>query len=53
MSKKFPYGYDINVYIDKAFEKAKELYPWAEKSMLRKNLSYYVNIINIQTLIIY
>ncbi len=42
MSKKFPYGYDINVYIDKAFEKAKELYPWAEKSMLRKNLSYAI-----------
>ena len=42
MSKKFPYGYDINVYIDKAFEQAKELYPWAEKSMLRKNLSYAI-----------
>ena len=42
MSKKFPYGYDVNAYIDKAFERMKELYPWAEKSMLRKNWSYAI-----------
>ena len=23
MSKKFPYGYDVNAYIDKAFEQMK------------------------------
>ena len=42
MSEKFPYGYDVNVYVDKAFEKLKELYPWAERSMLRKNWSYAI-----------
>jgi hypothetical protein len=42
MSKKFPYGYDVNVYIDKAFEQLKELYPWAEKSMLRKEYNYAI-----------
>ncbi len=42
MSKKFPYGYDVNVYIDKAFEQMKELYPWAEKSMLRKEYNYAI-----------
>ena len=39
MNKKFPYGYDVNAYIDKAFEQMKELYPWAKKEMLRKNWS--------------
>ena len=24
MSEKFPYGYDVNAYIDKAFERMKE-----------------------------
>ena len=42
MNKKFPYGYDVNVYIDKAFEQMKELYPWAEKNMLRKQWSYAI-----------
>ena len=42
MSEKFPYGYDVNVYIDKAFERMKELYPWAEKSMLREGWSYAI-----------
>ena len=26
MSEKFPYGYDLNAYIDKAFEQMKALY---------------------------
>ena len=38
MSKKFPYGYDINVYLDKAFEKMKETFFWATKEMLREDL---------------
>ena len=42
MSKKFPYGYDVNVYIDKAFEQLKELYPWAEKRMFRKEYRYAI-----------
>ena len=42
MSKKFPYGYDVNVYIDKAFEQMKELYPWAERSMLNEHWSYAI-----------
>lgn len=35
MSKKFPYDYDINKYLDKALEKLKETYPWAELKMLK------------------
>lgn len=42
MSEKFPYGYDVNAYIDKAFGQLKELYPWAERSMLRKKWSYAI-----------
>ena len=30
MSEKFPYGYDVNAYIDKAFEQMKADFPsWA------------------------
>lgn len=42
MNEKFPYGYDVNTYIDKAFERMKALYPWAKKEMLRKNWSYTI-----------
>ena len=42
MNEKFPYGYDVNAYIDKAFERMKALYPWAKKEMLRKNWSYAI-----------
>ena len=42
MNEKFPYGHDVNAYIDKAFEQMKELYPWAKKEMLRKNWSYAI-----------
>ena len=27
MDEKFPYGYDVNVYIDKAFEQMKADFP--------------------------
>lgn len=42
MNEKFPYGYDVNTYIDKALEQMKKLYPWAKKTMLRKNWSYAI-----------
>lgn len=42
MSKKFPYGYDVNVYVDKAFERMKELYPWAAREMMNKKWSYAI-----------
>ena len=29
MNEKFPYGYDLNAYIDKAFEQMKADFPWA------------------------
>ena len=31
MNEKFPYGYDVNFYIDKAFEQMKESYFWTTK----------------------
>ena len=31
MSEKFPYGYDLNAYIDKAFEQMKADFPWATR----------------------
>lgn len=34
MDKKFPYGYDVNAYIDKAFEQMKEDFPWAKREMI-------------------
>lgn len=46
MSKRFPYGYEIEPYIDKALEKLKEVYTWAEKSMLKKEYSYSIEKIN-------
>ena len=46
MNKKFPYGHDVNAYIDKAFERVKESYPWAEKKMLRKEWSYAIESVD-------
>ena len=40
MNKKFPYGYDVNAYIDKAFEKMKEDFPWATRDMIAKHTNY-------------
>ena len=42
MNDLFPYGYDVNVYIDKAMEIMKKTYPWATKDMLRKKQSYAI-----------
>ena len=33
MVKKFPYGHDVNAYIDKAFEQMKADFPWATRDM--------------------
>lgn len=37
MSKKFPYGHDMNAYIDKAFEQMKADFPWATRDMIADN----------------
>ncbi len=36
-TKTFPYGYDVNVYIDKAFELMKEEFPWATRDMIAEH----------------
>ena len=40
MNDKFPYGYDVNAYINKAFELMKEEFPWATRDMITKH-NYY------------
>ncbi len=40
MNKKFPYGYDVNAYIDKAFEQMKEDFPWATRDMIAEHTNY-------------
>ena len=42
MNEKFPYGYDVNIYIDKAFEQMKESYFWATKEMLNPEWTYAI-----------
>ena len=37
MSEKFPYGYDLNAYIDKAFEQMKADFPWATRDMIAEH----------------
>ena len=37
MNEKFPYGYDVNAYIDKAFEQMKADFPWATREMIADN----------------
>ncbi len=46
MSKKFPYGHDINKYIDKAVEKMKYTYPWAKKELFGKKYEYLIEKTN-------
>ncbi|MBR4381248.1 MAG: hypothetical protein IKP48_08330 [Bacteroidaceae bacterium] len=45
MSEKFPYGYDLNAYIDKAFEQMKEDFPWATRDMIAKHT--YLGIVKV------
>lgn len=46
MSKKFPLGYDVNKYIDKALEKMKYTYFWASKDILDKRYVFSIEKIN-------
>ena len=38
MNEKFPYGYDVNAYIDKAFERMKAYFPWATRDMISEHI---------------
>jgi len=40
MDEKFPYGYDVNAYIDKAFELLKADFPWATREMIAEHTLY-------------
>ena len=40
MNKKFPFGYDVNAYIDKAFEQMREDFPWATRDMIAEHTNY-------------
>lgn len=40
MDKKFPYGYDFDAYIDKAFEQLKADFPWATREMIAEHTCY-------------
>ena len=40
MDKKFPYGHDVNAYIDKAFEQLKADFPWATRDMIAEHTCY-------------
>ena len=40
MNEKFPYGYDLNAYIDKAFEQMKADFPWATRDMIPEQTYY-------------
>ncbi len=46
MSKKFPYGYDVELYIDKAIEKMKYTYPWVKKELFDKRYEYVIEKVN-------
>lgn len=40
MNEKFPYGYDLNAYIDKAFEQMKADFPCATKDMIAEHTNF-------------
>ncbi len=46
MSKKFPYGYDVNLYIDKAIEIMKYTYPWVKRELFDSRYEYSIEKIN-------
>ena len=46
MNKKFPYGHDVNVYIDKAIEKLKFTYPWASRDIFDNRYVYSIEKVN-------
>ena len=43
---KFPYGHDVNNYIEKAIEKMKDLYPWVNKECFDKKYEYTIEKID-------
>ena len=43
---KFKYGYDIEVYIEKAFENVKKDYRWLDKKMLEDACHYVIKKVN-------
>ncbi len=46
MSKKFPYGYDVEIYIEKAIEKMKFTYPWVKRELFDKRYEYLIEKVN-------
>lgn len=46
MSKKFPYGYDVNKYIEIAYSKLKEKYPWFKEEMVNTKTKYTIEKIS-------
>ena len=44
MNEKFPYGYDLNAYIDKAFEQMKADFPWATRDMIAEHMTTTADI---------
>ena len=40
MDDRFPYGYDVNAYIDKAFEQMKADFPWATRDIIAEHTYY-------------
>ena len=44
--KLFPLGYEVGPYIDEAFRRLKETYPWARKDMFRKQWRYAIEKID-------
>ena len=46
MSKKFPYGHDVDKYIDKAIDIMKYTYPWVKKELFNKKYEYIIEKIN-------
>ena len=46
MNKKFPYGYDVDKYIDKALDIMKETYSWATRELFNKQYSYNIEKVN-------
>ena len=39
---KFKYKYDINKYLDDVYKKVFELYPWADKDIIKNKYEYFI-----------
>ena len=44
MNERFPFGYDLNAYIDKAFEQMKADFPWATRDMIAEHTCFGISI---------